>query len=100
MASCKIQESKRKARRSMNDTLWDRVCGLGSEIWKGCNLVELLVFLKSLVILEEFEKFSSCVDYFISSLVKLFYETGFVVGSVIQNVLVRPMQELSPETHA
>ena len=34
MASCKIQESKRKARRSlnvlgMNDDLWDRVLGLG-----------------------------------------------------------------------
>ena len=37
------KESKKKARRSinctflgMNDDLWDRVCGLGSEIWKGC----------------------------------------------------------------
>ena len=47
MASCKIQESKRKARRSiscmlygMNDDLWDRVCGLGSETWKGCEFVE------------------------------------------------------------
>ena len=28
----------------MNDDLWDRVGGLGSETWKGCERVELLVF--------------------------------------------------------
>ena len=27
----------------MNDDLWNRVCGLGCETWKGCELVELLV---------------------------------------------------------
>ena len=44
MAGCKIQESKKKARRfincmflGMNDDLWDRVGGLGSETWKGCE---------------------------------------------------------------
>ena len=43
MASSKIQESKRKATRSiiacfgMNDDLWDKVRGLGSEMWKGCE---------------------------------------------------------------
>ena len=29
----------------MNDDLWDRVRGLGSETWKGCEWVELLVVL-------------------------------------------------------
>ena len=32
----------------MNHDLWDRVCGLGSEAWKGCERVELLVFLTRL----------------------------------------------------
>ena len=29
----------------VNDDLWDRVCRLGSETWKGCECVELLVVL-------------------------------------------------------
>ena len=29
----------------MNDDLWDKVCGLGSETWKGGESVELLVAL-------------------------------------------------------
>ena len=45
MASCRIQESKRKARRAinctfsngMNDDLWDRFCEIDSETWKGCE---------------------------------------------------------------
>ena len=44
MASCKIQKSNKKARRcinymflGMNDDLWDRARGLGSETWKGCE---------------------------------------------------------------
>ena len=32
----------------MNDDLWDRVRGLGSETWKGCEWVELLVVLTRL----------------------------------------------------
>ena len=31
-----------------NDDLWDRVRGLGSETWKGCEWVELLVVLTRL----------------------------------------------------
>ena len=46
MASFKIQESKKEAGKTlhtlhvlgMNDDLWDRVCGLGSETWKGMGL--------------------------------------------------------------
>ena len=30
---------------AMNDDLWDRVCGLGSETWKKCERVECLVIL-------------------------------------------------------
>ena len=42
MASCKIQESKRKTFHrlhvlGMNDDWWDRVCGLGSDTLKGVN---------------------------------------------------------------
>ena len=44
IASCKTQESKKKARSSikshvlgMNDDLWDKFHGLGSETWKGCE---------------------------------------------------------------
>ena len=43
MASCRTQESKKKARHSiscmlgMNDDLWDKAHGLGSETWKGCE---------------------------------------------------------------
>ena len=29
----------------MNDALWDRVHGLGSETWKKCKRVELLLVL-------------------------------------------------------
>ena len=29
----------------MNDDLWDKVRGVCSETWKGCELVELLVIL-------------------------------------------------------
>ena len=44
MASCKTQESKQEEGRTfhkldilgMND-LWDKVRGLGSETWKGCE---------------------------------------------------------------
>ena len=32
----------------MNDDLWGRVRGLGSETWKGCDWVELLVVLTRL----------------------------------------------------
>ena len=44
LAICRIQESKKKARGSINYML----LGLGSETWKGCEWVELLVFLTSL----------------------------------------------------
>ena len=37
MASCRTQESKKKANLGMNDDLWDEVRGLGSETWKGCE---------------------------------------------------------------
>ena len=33
----------------MNDDLWDRVRGLGSKAWKGCERVELLVVLTCLI---------------------------------------------------
>ena len=29
----------------MNEDLWDKVRGLGSETWKGCEWVEVLVVL-------------------------------------------------------
>ena len=32
----------------MNDALWEKVRGLGSETWKGCELVGLLVVLTRL----------------------------------------------------
>ena len=32
----------------MNDDLWDRVLGVSSETWKGCERVELLVVLTRL----------------------------------------------------
>ena len=32
----------------MNDDLWDKVRGLGSGTWKGCERVELLVVLTRL----------------------------------------------------
>ena len=32
----------------MNDDLWDRVRGVGSETWNGCECVELLVVLTRL----------------------------------------------------
>ena len=40
MASCKIQESKMFHKlhvKGMNDDLWDKVRGLGSATWKGCE---------------------------------------------------------------
>ena len=45
MAACRIQESKMKARRSVNcmhvfgmhDDLWDKVRGVGSETWRRCE---------------------------------------------------------------
>ena len=44
MASCKIQESKQEGKAlhklhilGMNGDLWDKVLGLGSETWKGCE---------------------------------------------------------------
>ena len=30
----------------INDDFWDRVRGVGSRTWKGCESVELLVVLK------------------------------------------------------
>ena len=46
MASWRFQERKKNTRRAvMNHGLWDRVRGLGSETWKGCDLIKLLVFL-------------------------------------------------------
>ena len=32
----------------INDDFWDKVRGLGSETWKGCDCVELLVVLTRL----------------------------------------------------
>ena len=42
MASCKIHEEEGNMLLKlhflgMNDDLWDRVRGLGSETWKGCE---------------------------------------------------------------
>ena len=55
MASCRIRKRKEEGKTfhklhviGMNDHLWDRVLGLGSETWKECELVELLVVLTSL----------------------------------------------------
>ena len=51
MTSCKIQESKKEGKTfhklhvlGMKADLWDRVCGLGSETWKRCELDELYFY--------------------------------------------------------
>ena len=47
MAGCKTQEEQEEIKTfhklhvlGMNDDLWDRVCGLSSETWLGCERVE------------------------------------------------------------